>query len=292
MKNGVASAQEDQRQFGTLKAELARLGSLIEGSKARLASYQFNAEEEARVIAALSDMTAQKADLENELRDLRTQRVIEGRSLEQITIALKDAKKKYEEYSALSSGRKDEAQRLKNDVHELTKQKADHTASRTESTRQRTAQANASIATLQQTITDLTNAIAQGTKEINGMAADRAAASALKASIATAEKRLKKITDEITRAERMTQDTHTKKAAVEAEIADERAAFEAYKKAETVTLNLREKDLEHREGELSRFTEWLKKKAGLLRDAKRELEEFRGRPLNHIVVPADEEIVI
>lgn len=289
MTPGVLKAQKEQRQFKSLKDTLSELGTKIEAAKKRLADYQFDTAEHARLTELLKDLSALKATLEPEVRALQTRHASLTEQISRIDAQLKPKQEKLEELTRMGAAAKEIRDTLKEEIRQLKLAKTDLTSSKREKLRKDIAEIEGDKVEANKALKAVNQAISKAlakSKALNGKAKRH---DELMGLIAQATKALGELEENI-----RTRTAAHKRAvdlleATEAEIAKLRTDFDAECRKKDIALKLKEKDLEQREGDVNRVKEWNKKRLGLLRDAKTELEEIHGRPLRHIIIPEDTE---
>lgn len=289
MTPGVSKAQTEQRQFKTLKDELAILSTKIEAAKKRLNNYQFDTEEHARLVKLLSDLNATKATLEPEVRALQA-------CHKTLTDKVGDVDKKIaakqlliSELDTKHADTKKTHATLTEEVRQLKIEKADLVSSKREELRKDLAGIEADKVEANKALKAVNQAVSKALKKSKALGPKAKKHDELTGAIKRAQIKLDGIESNITARTAAHKRADEAATALEAELDAKRKAFDEECHKWDVALKLKEKDLEEREGDANRVTQWNKKKAGLLRQAKMELEEIHGKPLRHIIIPPDEE---
>lgn len=288
--DGVSIAQEEQRQYKSLKSELARLSGLIKTAEGRLAAMTIDEAEEQRLTASLVTLRRQHQELTDSVRALSGQKIAGDRELARAETAAKKAKEKYEQYSGLSETVKNKLDDSRNRLEHVRKDTAAAIASARVAAAQKVADIRKSVESAKAELKVVVNEIAAAKKELAGMAANRAKNNVLAAGIPGKERTSAKLDEDIAAKERELAEKTSKVVLVDEVIAGKWDAFQKKCVTRETSIALATKDIEDREGRVSFAKENLRSKAALLRGAKQDLEQFHGKQLRHIVIVADEDI--
>lgn len=283
--SGLSTAKADREQLGSLKAELARIGDLIETGKRRLKNLEIDAAEEARLRDVLPQLKKSEEILRDSIARLTAAETQARNGTQRATGSLKavsDAYKSTSELHAAATGRKARAERqveiLEGDAEAIK-------AGNRERGREEISKTDPAIVSANTILAKVRSDIASAKRQLATMDSKRKAHTRISNDIENLTNRAKKLDRKILDGERKLKKTEASIADVDAEIYRKRKAFDAECAKKTSDIDAREKDLMQREGTLDRVKKWVKEKGGLLKQAKTEIENYHGKALNHIIIP-------
>lgn len=283
--NALATAREEERQYGSLKKEIDRLSALIVSSKKRLERYQYDEAAHERIKAQLAEMTIERDELKQELSRMKSQKRADTRALERVQRDLAKAKYQYEEYSEYRKAQKMVCDRLEQRVHELEKRETDLLAGKRAGHKSTVSDISKREGALTDKLAALHQRITDATKAIKGMEADRKKADALKATITRQEKKVADLEADAQAAERDIKAAEQEAKETRDKTAEEREAFAASCAARTHELNERERALETREGDISVQKQQIREYRRSLKDVRIQLEKIHGEPIATVAIP-------
>lgn len=283
--DSVAKSKKEQREYGSLKVELARIGDLIEKGKSRLASLAVDEKEEKRLLEALPQLQKQEQEILATISRLRGQETEARAAADRAKRDFEKVDGAYKATSTLHGEATGKTAHVGRQVNNLEQTKASLEASTKEKTREKTGKESKDIVDANSELGRIRAEITQATKELEDMTTNRKKAKEISADLTAANKRLKDLSGEIAGLEKVKGAKAKQVDALDESMAKKRQTHDEYIAAENKKLADREKGLLEREGDVNRQKQWIIGKAGLLRQAKRELEEFHGKILRHIVIP-------
>lgn len=289
MKTGVATAQKQQRQLGPLQAKLNDLSGKIEAAKVRLESYQFDQEAHTKLQQLLKELSATRDSLQPEVARLEREHTASVKKLADIGVAISAKEAELDAATKLHTTTKDQRDLLVKEVAQLREDKRTLKAGKTQKSAVTRGEISADIVQAQKELKHVTDLLTSRSNKAKALKTKEDRYATIVAAIESADAALVKVNGNIKQREADEIKAKAKVDELEAQLLQMRTDFDAECKKKTTALNLREKGLEEREGDVVRREQWNDKRTGLLRNAKTELEEIHGRPLRHIVIPPAED---
>lgn len=285
MSTAVSQVKDERAQYSSLKAELARLSSLIEAAKKRLESYQFDTAEADRVGSLLAELKKKKSALEADIRTATAQKKSKDRELGRIDTRLKVLKTKLDELEGVRGVEESKRKTLRDECAQLKKDKAALLENSRESRRVALQEISKKIADAADHLRDLNGEIDTKRKRLQHMDTTLSEEKALVARMKTRILSIENLDKEIAFREKILEGKKREIAGADVSMSTKREAHDAAIAKDWVDIRLARKDLEDREGQVNFLLNNLKDKAGLLKQAKQELEAFHGKQLRHIIIP-------
>lgn len=282
---GLSNAAADHGKLGSLKAELTRVGDLIEAGKRRLEGLHVDEAEESRLRENIPLLQAEERTLIDSINRLKGAEVQAVRGTQKAAGAFQRVDEAYRTTSELHGNVTDRKNRAVRQVEVLKGDAAVIAAGNRERGREEISRTDPAIVSANAVLAKVRSEIAVAKRQLTSMASKRETHAKLTNSIGNLNDRSAKLERQIADGERQLKKTESSIAAVESEIAQKRADFEKMCSEKNAGIDAREKDLMDREGDLGRVRNWIIEKGGLLKQAKREIESFHGKTLNHIIIP-------
>jgi chromosome segregation ATPase len=289
MKTGVAKSQQEQRQLGSLRAELKSLSDKIESAKKRLESYQFDQDAHTRLQELLAELSAQRDRLAPEVVRLERERKVIESQIEILNKSISAKQADLDAVTKLHGTTKEQLDTYREEIRILKLDRESLIASSKSSKVLKNSETGRQLEAASNALTQVNNLLARRQKKADDLADVEKRHDDLIGAIAEAQtakdaldRTLKDMDAEKIKKQNALND-------LDKELEEKRAAFNKECQEKEVALRLREKDLDERAGDLNRREQWHNKRSGLLRQAKSELEEIHGKPLRHIVIPPDVE---
>ncbi len=285
MNSGVATAQTEQRQYRSLKDELARIGTLIEDGKRRLNEMQVNEAEESRLLAELPKLRQDERELRDSIARLKGAETEAAGSTQRATKAHRSVDSAYKSVSDLHGKAIGKKMVVERQIESLESDAQSIAASNKEKVRRNVSKTDAALIAANNALAGIQAQIATAKKEIASMSTRRTQSASLFRSIRAQENHIVRLDKLVAATEKSLKGKQSQLLAVAEDIATQRAACDAECAQRAKDIDAREIDLKRREGDIDRVRKWVKDKGGLLKQAKREIEEYRGKVLAHIIIP-------
>ncbi len=283
--NGVATAQTEQRQYKSLKGELERIGRLIEDGKARLDKMRVDGAEETRLLAEIPKLKQQEQELVESIARLKGAEVEAQNGTQRATKAhrqVDDAYKSTSKNHILSVQKK---VALEKTVERLEDSAGAIDASNKEKIRRDVSKTDPVLVAMNKALASIRADIVSCQKELDSMANRKKQSQNLTMTLRNLNRKKEKTERAIAEAESILKAKKAQINEIDVLIEQKRLQHDQECAKKTLELNDREESLKAREGAVLRVREWVKQKGRLLKQAKTEIEEFRGKVLAHIVIP-------
>ncbi len=278
-------AAKAQRDVSDAQDKLSGVLKDIEAAEKRKGNIVIDTEEESRLRVSLDTL---RKDIERLTPEADVLKTSVKDSKGQLTKISQDTKKEKAEYERISELRTVQSTAFKqeNDIYESVKSKHGDVS---DSLKTVIAEAHKSIAAETQSardeLTSIKTDLGKGKKEIADMESERTKAKELAEENRDALRTLKKTEQAIAEKERTLKEKLLTEADLDKKLKDKQTAFDLQCAKKSDDLDAREKDLKEREGKINRTVEWIKYRAGLLQQAKTEIENYHGHQLSHIIIP-------
>lgn len=283
--SGVARAQAEQRKYRSLTEELVRIGNLIESGKSRLKSLQVNETEETRILERLPKLRQQEKDLLESIARLRGAETEAINGTQRAQKAHRKISTAYRDTSDLHTSAVGRQITLKRQVEVLEGYRESIVAANREKGRQSISKSDPVLVAMNRVLASIRAEIVEAKKDLASMSQRQKQSQNLSATLRNLNVRQRKLERDTTVAEKILRQKKDQINLIDHEIEKKRLEHDAVCAKMLADIEAEKTALAKREGRINRTVEWLKHRAGLLAQAKRELEDFRGKDLSHIIIP-------